>query len=60
MSTITHRTHVTAREIDRLARKIAGQFHPEKIILFGSYAYGQPTADSDAAIAKSEQPCQPS
>lgn len=28
-------------------RRIIEKFNPEKIILFGSYAYGQPTADSD-------------
>ena len=29
------------------ARQVARQFKPEKIILFGSYAYGKPTEDSD-------------
>lgn len=28
-------------------RRIIEKFDPEKIILFGSYAYGRPTADSD-------------
>lgn len=28
-------------------RRIIECFNPEKIILFGSYAYGQPTKDSD-------------
>lgn len=28
-------------------RKIVSEFNPEKIILFGSYAYGKPTPDSD-------------
>lgn len=28
-------------------RKIIDNFNPEKIILFGSYAYGQATKDSD-------------
>lgn len=28
-------------------RRIIEKFNPEKIILFDSYAYGQPTADSD-------------
>ena len=27
--------------------KIIKEFNPEKIILFGSYAYGKPTVDSD-------------
>lgn len=33
--------------IRRYARAIAEKFHPEKIILFGSYAYGTPNRDSD-------------
>ncbi|HEX8947492.1 MAG TPA: nucleotidyltransferase domain-containing protein [Dissulfurispiraceae bacterium] len=28
-------------------KRIIENFNPEKIILFGSYAHGQPTADSD-------------
>jgi predicted nucleotidyltransferase len=30
-----------------IVRRIISDFHPEKIILFGSYAYGHPTPDSD-------------
>ena len=26
------------------------QFHPHKIVLFGSYAYGKPTVDSDVDL----------
>jgi len=33
--------------IRRFARQIVERFQPDKIILFGSYAYGQPHADSD-------------
>src|SRR5947208_8373734 len=36
--------------IRRFAREVAERFHPEKIILFGSYAYGEPHADSDVDI----------
>ena len=36
--------------IREYARQIAEQFHPEKIILFGSYAYGKPHRDSDVDI----------
>ena len=32
------------------AREIAERFHPEEIILFGSYAYGKPHKDSDVDI----------
>ncbi len=30
--------------------RIAKELHPEKIILFGSYAYGRPTPDSDVDL----------
>ncbi|MBI3822201.1 MAG: nucleotidyltransferase domain-containing protein [Planctomycetes bacterium] len=36
--------------IRRFARAIADRFHPEKIILFGSFAYGTPNADSDVDL----------
>src|SRR5437763_11840771 len=41
---------VPMRVICRFARQVAEQFHPDKIILFGSYAYGTPHADSDVDI----------
>jgi predicted nucleotidyltransferase len=36
--------------IRRFARDVAERFHPEKIILFGSHAYGRPHADSDVDV----------
>jgi predicted nucleotidyltransferase len=33
--------------IEDVCRRIAEEFKPEKIILFGSHAYGQPTPESD-------------
>ncbi|PZR98409.1 MAG: hypothetical protein DLM69_08705 [Candidatus Chloroheliales bacterium] len=36
--------------IERFVRQIAERFDPERIILFGSYAYGKPTPDSDVDI----------
>lgn len=38
------------RVIRRFARRVAEHFDPDKIILFGSYAYGTPHADSDVDI----------
>ena len=38
------------RVIRRFAQQVAERFHPDKIILFGSYAYGTPHADSDVDI----------
>src|ERR1041384_1014725 len=52
--TINHRWYrgadVPPSVIRRFARDVAERFHPDKIILFGSYAYGQPHADSDVDI----------
>src|SRR5437899_212973 len=36
--------------IRRFARRIAERFQPEKIILFGSYAYGEPHNESDVDL----------
>jgi predicted nucleotidyltransferase len=36
--------------IRRFARRVVEHFQPDKIILFGSYAYGQPHDDSDVDI----------
>jgi uncharacterized protein len=36
--------------IRRFARRIAKRFTPRKIILFGSYAYGKPHAESDVDL----------
>jgi len=33
--------------IRRFARQIAQRFRQEEIVLFGSYAYGKPHAESD-------------
>src|SRR5437879_6195886 len=41
---------VPLRVIRRFARQVAERFRPEKIILFGSYAYGTPHADSDVDL----------
>jgi predicted nucleotidyltransferase len=37
-------------KIRRLSERIAREFHPERIILFGSYAYGTPSNDSDVDL----------
>ena len=41
---------IPMRVIRRFAREVAERFQPDKIILFGSYAYGTPHADSDVDI----------
>lgn len=45
--TIDIRERIQADVIHLLARQIVERFHPKKIILFGSYAYGQPNPESD-------------
>jgi predicted nucleotidyltransferase len=42
--------HIPMSAIKRFARRIAERFHPEKIILFGSYAYGKPHNESDVDL----------
>ena len=37
-------------EIEARAQIIIQKFNPEKIILFGSYAWGKPTTDSDVDL----------
>jgi predicted nucleotidyltransferase len=41
---------IPMRVIRGFARRVAEHFGPEKIILFGSHAYGQPHADSDVDL----------
>src|SRR3954454_496161 len=41
---------IPMRVIRRFARQVAERFQPDKIILFGSYAYGTPHADSDVDL----------
>jgi len=38
---------IEIQKIYELCDRIVKHFQPTKIILFGSYAYGQPTEDSD-------------
>lgn len=41
---------VAMKHIRAFARRIAKEFKPKRIILFGSYAYGKPTRDSDVDL----------
>lgn len=41
---------ISMEAIQQLADRIGEEFHPEKVILFGSYAYGTPTEDSDVDL----------
>lgn len=44
------RRRVPMRDIRAVVRQIATKFQPEKIILFGSYAYGKPKPESDVDL----------
>jgi len=37
-------------QIEELVQRIGQKFHPERIVLFGSYACGQATEDSDVDL----------
>ena len=41
---------ISTQQIEELAEKIRAAFNPEKIVLFGSYAYGTPRLDSDVDL----------
>jgi predicted nucleotidyltransferase len=41
---------VAMKQIRAFAQRIAKEFKPKRIILFGSYAYGKPTRDSDVDL----------
>ena len=41
---------ISFTEITKIAERISNEFSVKKIILFGSYAYGKPTRDSDVDI----------
>jgi uncharacterized protein len=41
---------VNTADILKFVDAVATQFHPQRVILFGSYAYGAPDADSDVDL----------
>lgn len=41
---------ISINQIQAFSQQIAEKFQPERIILFGSYASGQPTEDSDVDL----------
>jgi predicted nucleotidyltransferase len=50
MTELTQIKTVDRAVIDEVVRRIVERVRPQKIILFGSYAYGRPHADSDLDI----------
>ena len=40
----------TMQQIEEMAQRIGDEFSPHQVILFGSYAHGNPTPDSDVDL----------
>ena len=47
---ITRGGAIEPEAIQRVVREIVEHFHPRKVILFGSHAYGVPIEDSDVDL----------
>lgn len=51
---------ISSELIEEIVRRLVNGIHPEKNILFGSYAYGEPTETSDidllVVVSESEEP----
>jgi predicted nucleotidyltransferase len=43
-------TTATRQDITDVVAQIVERFHPQQVLLFGSYAYGAPTPDSDVDL----------
>jgi len=41
---------VTLQQIQEIVRQIGQEFEPERVVLFGSFARGTPSADSDVDL----------
>jgi len=41
---------IDRRKIKTFVNEVARQFQPERVVLFGSYAYGKPGPDSDVDL----------
>jgi predicted nucleotidyltransferase len=44
------RSSTTLTDIQQIVWRIVERFHPQKVFLFGSYADGEPTPDSDVDL----------
>jgi predicted nucleotidyltransferase len=47
---INRRTRIPQEAIDYVVQQIAEKFHSLKIVLFGSYAYGEPRPESNVDL----------
>lgn len=52
--------HIDESLLREITRRVVEAVHPEKVVLFGSYAWGVPTEDSDldlfVVVPHSDQP----
>ncbi len=57
---ITFMEELTTDLLDRITQNLVSSLKPEQIILFGSYAYGEPNKDSDVdllvIVSQSDEP----
>ena len=44
------KTIATVQDITDVVAQMVERFHPQQVVLFGSYAYGTPTPDSDVDL----------
>ena len=51
---------ISQEKIEEVKNRIVENFNPEKIILFGSYAYGNPNSESDLDLLIIQQSDLPS
>jgi len=53
-------TQLTLDLLEQMTQRLVAALKPEQIILFGSYAYGEPTKDSDVdllvILSESDEP----
>jgi len=53
-------TQLTLNLLEQMTQRLVTALKPEQIILFGSYAYGKPTKDSDVdlliIVSESDEP----
>jgi uncharacterized protein len=60
MTLITFMEELTTDLLDRITQNLVSNLKPEQIILFGSYAYGEPNEDSDVdllvIVSQSDEP----
>jgi predicted nucleotidyltransferase len=47
---VNERRRIPMQAIRAVVKQIAEKFRPEKIVLFGSYAYGKPRPESDVDL----------